>query len=80
MTRKQDGALTSVIADPVVQLVIDDRVIYEEDFSEELKELDPGLRESWLQQRAGLLVDEYVDGAFDTNGELDPWEPGHEES
>lgn len=75
MTTRQYSGLTAVINDPVVQLVIYDRVIYEEDFSEELKGTDAGLRDSWLQQRAGLLVDEYVDGAFDTNGELDPWEP-----
>jgi hypothetical protein len=37
--------------------------------------MPPRQRRKWLEERSILLLDEYDDGAFDTNGELDPWEP-----
>jgi hypothetical protein len=75
MTTRRYSGLTVVANDPVVQLVRHGRVIYEEAFTKKLAGMSDEARERWLMQRAGLLVDEYVDGAFDTNGDLDPWEP-----
>jgi hypothetical protein len=75
MTTRRLSGLTVVVSESVVQLVRHGRVIYEEAFTDVLTGMSDDARERWLLQRAGLLVDEYVDGAFDTNGELDPWEP-----
>jgi hypothetical protein len=67
--------VTAEITDPVILLHKGPERIFDEDFSTRLKGLPPGQRRKWLAERSILLLDEYDDGAFDTNGELDPWEP-----
>lgn len=74
MDRKR-RAVTVDIDDPVILLRRGSRVIFEEDFSDRLAGMRVLQREAWLAGRSLLLLDEYDDGAFDTNGELDPWEP-----
>lgn len=65
----------TVIDDPFIRLLQDGRTVFEEDFTPSLAGLDKAQRMDWLGERALLLADEFRDGAFDTNGELDPWEP-----
>lgn len=74
MARKRI-AVVAAIADPIILLHRGSEVIFEEDFSDHLKGMPPCGRKKWLADRSILLLDEYDDGAFDTNGELDPWEP-----
>jgi hypothetical protein len=50
-------------------------MVFEENFSNRLEGMSLHRRRTWLADRSVLLLDEYDDGAFDTNGELDPWEP-----
>lgn len=68
-------AVRADITDPVIVLYKGAQVVFDENFSERLKGMTPHQREKWLADRSVLLLDEYDDGAFDTNGELDPWEP-----
>jgi hypothetical protein len=68
-------AVTAEIADPLIRLHGGAEVIFEEDFSDRLEGMSKRRRKKWLARRSILLLDEYDDGAFDTNGELDPWEP-----
>jgi hypothetical protein len=72
---KKATTVTADIADPVILLRQGSAVIFEEDFSAHLEGMPPDRRRKWLAERSVLLLDEYGDGAFDTNGELDPWEP-----
>jgi hypothetical protein len=72
---RERKVITAVIADPVILLRKGSEVIFEEDFSNHLKGMLQHQRMQWLGDRPILLLDEYDDGAFDTNGELDPWEP-----
>ena len=74
MSRKP-MAVTAEIADPIILLHKGAEVIFEEDFSDHLAGLQRHQRKKWLEDRSILLLDEYDDGAFDTNGDLDPWEP-----
>jgi len=74
MARKRIAA-TADITDPIILLHKGPDVIFAENFSAHLKGMPPHERRKWLADRAILLLDEYDDGAFDTNGELDPWEP-----
>jgi hypothetical protein len=74
MTRKR-VPVTADIADPIIRLHKGPEVIFDEDFSDHLEGMPPHQREKWLADRSILLLEEYDDGAFDTNGELDPWEP-----
>ena len=67
--------MTAKIVDPRVLLYKGSEPIFEEDFSDHLEGMPAHQREKWLADRSILLLDEYGDGAFDTNGELDPWEP-----
>jgi hypothetical protein len=68
-------SVTAEIADPIILLHRGAELIFDEDFSGHLEGMPPHQRKKWLAERALLLLDEYDDGAFDTNGELDPWEP-----
>lgn len=68
-------AVIADIADPIIVLHKGAEVIFDENFSSHLKGMPPHQRKKWLADRSILLQDEYDDGAFDTNGELDPWEP-----
>jgi hypothetical protein len=68
-------AVTADITDPIILLHQGPEVIFEEDFSDHLEGMPQDQRRKWLAERSVLLLDEYDDGAFDTNGELDPWEP-----
>lgn len=68
-------AVTAEIADPLIRLHKGPEMIFEEDFSDRLAGKSHRRRKKWLAHRSILLLDEYDDGAFDTNGELDPWEP-----
>lgn len=72
---KNRMAVTVHIADPVILLHKGSEVVFDEDFSDHLKGMSPHKRKKWLESRSILLLDEYDDGAFYTNGELDPWEP-----
>ncbi|WP_447731467.1 hypothetical protein [Rhodanobacter soli] len=74
MARKRI-AVTADIADPIILLHKGPEVIFDENFSDHLEGMPPHQRRKWLVDRSILLLDEYDDGAFDTNGELDPWEP-----
>lgn len=74
MARKR-VTVTAEIADPTILLHRGAEVIFEEDFSDHLEGMPPQQRRKWLADRSILLLDEHDDGAFDTNGELDPWEP-----
>lgn len=74
MARKR-VAVTADIADPIIRLHKGPEVIFDEDFSDRLEGMPPHQRKKWLADRSISLLDEYDDGAFDTNGELDPWEP-----
>lgn len=74
MTRKRT-AVTAEIAGPRILLHKGVEIIFEEDFSDHLEGMPAHQGEKWLADRSILLLDEYDDGAFDTNGELDPWEP-----
>jgi hypothetical protein len=67
--------VTADIDDPVILLRRGSEVIFEENFSDRLQGMRLLQREKWLAGRSILLLDEYDDGAFDTNGELNPWEP-----
>lgn len=60
---------------PTILLYKGPEVIFDEDFSVRLQGVPPNQRRKWLADRSILLLDEYDDGAFDTNGELVPWEP-----
>ena len=68
-------AVTAEIADPFIRLHKGSEVVFEEDFSDRFEGMSRRRRKKWLVLRSTLLLDEYDDGAFDTNGELDPWEP-----
>jgi hypothetical protein len=72
---KKDIAVTADIVDPVILLHKGPQIIFEENFSSRLEGMSLRRRRTWLADRSVLLLDEYDDGAFDTNGELDPWEP-----
>lgn len=72
---KKRTAVTVDISDPVILLRRGSKVIFEENFSDHLEGMRLLQREKWLADRSALLLDEYDDGAFDTNGDLDPWEP-----
>ena len=72
---KKRTAVTADIDDPVILLRRGSEVIFEENFSDQLDGMRLLQREKWLAGRSVLLLDEYDDGAFDTNGELNPWEP-----
>lgn len=74
MARKRI-AVTVEIADPVILVHKGAERVFEENFSDHLEGMPPYQRRKWLEERSILLLDEYDDGAFDTNGELDPWEP-----
>jgi hypothetical protein len=74
MARKR-VAVTADIADPIIRLHKGSEVIFDEDFSDHLEGMSPHQRRKWLADRSILLLEEYDDGAFDTNGELVPWEP-----
>lgn len=74
MARKRIS-VTADIADPVIVLHKGPEVVFTENFSDHLTGMPPRQRRKWLEERSILLLDEYDDGAFDTNGELDPWEP-----
>ena len=68
-------AVIARIADPTISLQKGPETIFDENFSGRLKGMPSNQRKKWLADRSILLLDEYDDGAFDTNGELDPWEP-----
>jgi hypothetical protein len=74
MARKRI-AVTADIAGSIILLHQGPDVIFDENFSDHLEGLPAHQRKKWLADRSILLLDEYDDGAFDTNGELDPWEP-----
>jgi len=64
-----------VIADDSwVQLVKGGEVVYERDFSEDLKAIPLAEQENFLVRQGALIADEYLYGDLDSSTELEPWE------
>lgn len=57
-----------------VQLIKSGEVVYERDFSEDLKRMPPEEHESFLIRQGAVLADEYLYGDLDASTELEPWE------
>lgn len=63
-----------VAEDGGVQLVKSGELVYERDFSEDLKTLPPAEHETFLIRQGAVLADEYLYGDLDPSAELEPWE------
>jgi hypothetical protein len=62
-----------VAEDGGVQLVKNGEVVYERDFTQELKALPPEQHEHFLIRQGVVLADEYLHGDLDSSTDLEPW-------